>query len=110
MLALNQDNQVSCATEDIEIAGKEIEIAQKETKSAEQVVVPEKVEVARWVPKPRFVTKHNIANRATRHFALHSPTWNYIMSEKKQERDFTPEVDAILPEAESLAKVQLSPF
>jgi hypothetical protein len=29
----------------------------------------------------------------------------YIMSEKKQEKDFTPEVDALLPEAKSLAEV-----
>lgn len=29
------------------------------------------------------------------------------MSDKKQEKDFTPEVDALLPEAASLANVNL---
>ena len=69
-------------------------------------VVESKVPVAveRWVPKlkARTITRNN----ATRHLALDSPGQKYIMSDnKKQERDFTPEVDALLPDAASLAKV-----
>mgnify|MGYP007051635140 FL=1 len=33
--------------------------------------------------------------------------WSHIMSDnKKQEKDYTPEVEALLPEAESLAQVR----
>ncbi|KAF7347622.1 26S proteasome non-ATPase regulatory subunit 12 [Mycena venus] len=77
-----------------------------EGKQAEEVVEVAREFVRPWMPslKPRKVTGAN--NSATRHFpALHSSAWTYIMSDnKKQERDFTPEVDAILPEAASLAK------
>jgi hypothetical protein len=51
-------------------------------------------------------------NAATRHLELAPPTRTYIyprfiMSDnKKQEKDFTPEVEALLPEAEKLAKVR----
>ena len=40
---------------------------------------------------------------------LNTPPTNYAMSDnKKQERDYTPEVDALLPEAEALVKVRPS--
>ena len=40
---------------------------------------------------------------------LSTPNTKYAMSDnKKQERDYTPEVDALLPEAEALVKVRPS--
>lgn len=51
---------------------------------------------------------------ATRHFTLHVDQpysrshYQLAMAEvKKQERDFTPEVDALLPETETLAEVRI---
>ena len=66
------------------------------------------VTVATWGELSQ--TRHNTSS-ATRHrdwaHRLHtSPTPNYIMSDnKKQEKDYTKEVDALLPEAETIIKV-----
>ena len=62
------------------------------------------VTVATWIPKWQGSQIRN-NNTATRHFT-NSVSWSYIMADnKKQERDFTVEVDALLPVAESIAKV-----
>ena len=57
--------------------------------------------MAAWI-KPR--PSHGlpaISGRATRH-----SNWNHYMSDnRKQEKDFTPEVDEILPIADSLVTV-----
>lgn len=71
-------------------------------------MLPE-VTVATWM-KSKLQTDVN--NAATRHFWIestrNSPSWKFIMSDnKKQEKDYTKEVDALLPEAEALVKVCL---
>ena len=78
------------------------------------------VEVATWIrkrtPNPSNASQIDVNKHATRQLGrktYNSPynSWNYTMSDnKKQERDFTPEVDAILPETTSLAQVYLFPF
>ena len=74
-------------------------------------IQPPEVTVATWSQKGQESLKQTVNNNnATRHFsdftALHSPSWTYIMADnKKQERDFTVEVDALLSEVEPLAKV-----
>ncbi|KAF5384842.1 hypothetical protein D9615_001357 [Tricholomella constricta] len=66
-----------------------------------KVSQPEVVET--WIPKWKEQTRNN--NTATRHSdwmqrTLTSPSYNFIMSDnKKQEKDFTLEVDTLLPEA-----------
>lgn len=66
------------------------------------------VNVATW---GELLQTRNNTLSATRHrdwaHRLHtSSTPNYIMSDnKKQEKDFTKEVDALLPEAEAIIKV-----
>jgi len=63
------------------------------------------VTVATWTQGSLKQTNNN--TNATRHCApFHSPSWSYIMADnKKQERDFTVEVDTLLPDAESVARV-----
>jgi len=47
-------------------------------------------------------TRHRPCNQET----LNTPAWKYIMSDnRKQEKDYTKEVDALLPQAETLIKV-----
>lgn len=71
------------------------------------------VQVASWIEAAvRKRTSSQIAENGTRQFTpsnalLYTP-WNSTMSDnRKQEKDFTPEVDAILPEATSLVQVCL---
>ncbi|GLB35964.1 putative motif in proteasome subunits, Int-6, Nip-1 and TRIP-15 [Lyophyllum shimeji] len=71
--------------------------------------VPAEVTVATWLDRKwKGQTGNN--NTATRHSdwirkTLNSASYRFIMSDnKKQEKDFTKEVDALLPDAESLAK------
>ena len=65
----------------------------------------QEVQVRFWKRRRACQTSSN--KTATRHFHFPSScTFSSIMSDnKKQEKDFTPEVDALLPEAESLVKV-----
>ncbi|KAG5647556.1 hypothetical protein DXG03_008909 [Asterophora parasitica] len=67
------------------------------------------VAISAWIdPKWKEQTRNN--NTVTRHSdwvqrTLTWPSYKFIMSDnKKQERDFTPEVDTLLPEAASIAK------
>lgn len=74
-----------------------------------KVVVPtEEVTVGTWIRGTQTTTN----NTATRHLnqrTLNSASWRYIMADnKKQEKDFTSEVDVLLPEAESVAQVRSS--
>ena len=74
-------------------------------KNWELAVAPE-VTVATWILKQE-TTQISNNNAATRHSATtHSAFWSHIMADnKKQEKDFTVEVDTLLPDAASLAKV-----
>lgn len=76
----------------------------------EHALAPE-VTVATWIQKRQGSLKQTRSNNsATRHkftnLNVRHSAWSYIMADnKKQERDFTVEVDALLPDAESVAKV-----
>jgi 26S proteasome regulatory subunit N5 len=75
-----------------------------------EVPVPSlpEVTVATWIQKGQESLRQTNTNiNATRHFStVHSASWSFIMADnKKQERDFTIEVDALLPDAQSIAKV-----
>lgn len=64
--------------------------------------------VATWiVPKWKRQTQNN--NTETRHSDwLNSPSLKFYMSDnKKQEKDYTKEVEILLPEASSIANVCL---
>lgn len=69
--------------------------------------------MSKWIRK-RTGSQTTDNNTATRHFVQRthkSASWIYIMADnKKQEKDFTKEVDAILPEAASLAKARRPRF
>jgi hypothetical protein len=76
------------------------------TTSEAPVPLPE-VTVATWIQKGQeSLRQTNTNTNATRHFSTAS--WSFIMADnKKQERDFTVEVNALLPDAESMAKVSI---
>ncbi|KAG6862181.1 hypothetical protein C0995_004263 [Termitomyces sp. Mi166 len=67
------------------------------------------VNVARWI-NPKWKEQIRINNTGTRHSdwiekTLNSPSYRFIMSDnKKQEKDYTSEVDSLLPEAEAIVK------
>jgi len=75
------------------------------------LTIQAEVTVATWLdPKWKEQIKNN--NTATRHSdwiqrTLNSTSHRFIMSDnKKQEKDFTSEVDVLLPEAEAVVKVR----
>ncbi|KAG5720109.1 hypothetical protein E4T56_gene17752, partial [Termitomyces sp. T112] len=70
----------------------------------------DEVNVATWV-HPKWKEQIRINNTGTRHSdwierTLNSSSYRFIMSDnKKQEKDYTSEVDALLPEAEATVKL-----
>lgn len=64
------------------------------------------VQVGKWIRQGLPLNQTSAKITATRVGSLKVP--QYIMSDnRKQEKDFSPEVDALLPEAEKLVKVSL---
>ena len=67
--------------------------------------------VATWI-HPKWKEQTRINKTGTRHSdwierTLNLPANRFIMSDnKKQEKDYTSEVDALLPEAEATVKVR----
>ena len=51
------------------------------------------------------MTRRGLLTLAFKHFPAHTFPPSTMAEVKKQERDFTPEVEALVPEATALAKV-----